>query len=237
MQNKIPRVIHYCWFGEKKLPDDVKKCIQTWKKICPGYEIRRWDESNTPIEKIPFARDAYEAKAWAFVSDFVRLKVVYEYGGIYFDTDVELIKDVEWLLKYSCFLARQQSGEINTGLGFGAQKESSVIRKMLQEYEKVTFKQKCLQELACPILNTRAIECYGFINTGKVQVQDDVIVLSPEYMDPYSSGKKVENLLCEKTISIHHYSASWTTGLQRIKRKTARIIGEDKIIQIKKIIC
>ena len=79
MQNKIPRVIHYCWFGEKKLPDDVKKCIQTWKKICPGYEIRRWDESNTPIEKIPFARDAYEAKAWAFVSDFVRLKVVYEY--------------------------------------------------------------------------------------------------------------------------------------------------------------
>ena len=197
--NRIPKTIHYCWFGGKPLPADVEKCIRTWKKMCPDYEIKRWDESNVPIEEFPFAKAAYDAKAWAFVSDFVRLKVIYEHGGIYLDTDVEVVKSLDPMLKYSCFLARQQSGEVNTGLGFGAEKGNSVIQAMLSE-----------------------------------ELLNNVMVLSPEYMDPYSSGSQVANLFCDKTISIHHYSATWTSGSQRTKRKIARLIGEDKILWIKK---
>lgn len=233
-ENRIPKTIHYCWFGGKPLPADVEKCIRTWKKICPDYEIKRWDESNVPIEEFPFAKAAYDAKAWAFVSDFVRLKVIYEHGGIYLDTDVEVVKSLDPMLKYSCFLARQQSGEVNTGLGFGAEKGNSVIQAMLSEYEKTTFEQEKMEELACPILNTNVLKEQGFTKTAEPELLNNVMVLSPEYMDPYSSGSQVANLFCDKTISIHHYSATWTSGSQRTKRKIARLIGEDKILWIKK---
>ncbi len=90
----IPKMIHYCWFGGKPLPKDVLDCIKTWKKYCPDYEIKRWDESNFDVNSHPFMKAAYEAKAWAFVSDYARLKVVYDNGGIYLDTDVELLKNL-----------------------------------------------------------------------------------------------------------------------------------------------
>lgn len=88
----IPKIIHYCWFGGKELPIEVKKCIASWRKMCPDYEIIRWDESNFDVGQHPFVREAYKAKVWAFVSDYARLKVVYDNGGIYLDTDVELRK-------------------------------------------------------------------------------------------------------------------------------------------------
>ena len=232
-KNRIPKVIHYCWFGGKPLPGDVRACIRTWQKVCPGYRLQRWDESNTPIGDWPFAKAAYQAGAWAFVSDFVRLQVINQYGGIYLDTDVELRKSLDPLLRYDGFFARQQSGEINTGLGFGAKAGLEPVRAMLREYETAEFSPKRMQEPMCPVLNTRALERLGFHQTEKPEQKDGVIVLSPEYMDPYSSGDKVENLFCERTISIHHYSASWTSGRQRIKRRLIRIIGEDRLLWIR----
>ena len=107
------------------------------------------------------------------------------------------------------------------------------VRAMLREYETAEFSPKRMQELMCPVLNTRALERLGFHQTEKPEQKDGVIVLSPEYMDPYSSGDKVENLFCERTISIHHYSASWTSGRQRIKRRLIRIIGEDRLLWIR----
>ena len=94
----IPKVIHYCWFGGKPLPKDVLDCIASWKKYCPEYEIRQWNETNFDLDCHPFVRSAYNAKAWAFVSDYARLKIVFDNGGIYFDTDVELLKNIDFLL-------------------------------------------------------------------------------------------------------------------------------------------
>ena len=104
----IPKKIHYCWFGKNPLPADVKKCIESWKKYCPDYEIIEWNESNFDITQNPFMKAAYENKAWAFVSDYARLKVVYDNGGIYLDTDVELLKSLDSLLENPCYLAIQQ---------------------------------------------------------------------------------------------------------------------------------
>ena len=89
----IPKIIHYCWFGGKELPIEVKKCIASWRKMCPDYEIIRWNESNFDVGQHPFVREAYKAKVWAFVSDYARLKVVYDNGGIYLDTDVETLRN------------------------------------------------------------------------------------------------------------------------------------------------
>ena len=100
----IPKVIHYCWFGGSELPEYVERCIQSWKKFCPDYQIKRWDESNYNFEKYPFCREAYEKKKWAFVSDVARLDIVYSEGGIYLDTDVELIKSLDDLLIEHAFM-------------------------------------------------------------------------------------------------------------------------------------
>ena len=232
----IPKIIHYCWFGGNELPKDVKKCIKSWRERCPEYEIRRWDESNFDIESNSFVKSAYEKKAWAFVSDYARLKIIYDYGGIYLDTDVELVKKLDNLLQYECFVAQQQSGHVNTGLGFGAEKSSSIIEKMLNEYENIEFNNETKDEIACPIINTRVFKREKFELLNQIEVKNNIAILPARYMDPYSSGKSVKDLFCEDTISIHHYSATWTSGKQRLKRKIARIIGEDKVLALKKMI-
>ena len=116
----IPRIIHYCWFGGKEKPADAKRCIDSWKKKCPNYEIIEWNEDNFNINKYPYAKFCYENKKWAFLSDFARLVVVSEYGGLYFDTDVEIVKSFDDLLKYDAFYGFENNENINTGEGFGA---------------------------------------------------------------------------------------------------------------------
>ena len=229
----IPKVIHYCWFGGKPIPQEVKACIRSWNKYCPDYKIIRWDEKNFDVTCVPFVKEAYENQAWAFVSDYARLKIVYENGGIYLDTDVELLKSFDSLLKLDSFFGRQQSGEINTGLGFGAKAKSPVLKYMLAEYDNVQFEKNQLLKISCPLINTKAIDSAmkdGVFDSGKNKI------LPPEYMDPLASGKNARNLMSDLTISVHHYSASWTSNQQRLKRRSARIIGEETIIKIKSII-
>lgn len=229
----IPKVIHYCWFGGKPLPRDVEQCIRSWKKFCPDYEIKRWDESSFDVTQHPFCKAAYEAGAWAFVSDYARLKIIYEEGGIYLDTDVELIRSPDFLLENQGFLAVDQSGHyIASGLGFGAQKENSVIGSMLSIYDEVTFDNENRESIACPLLNTRAMERLGYSYSEEIQTLEGVAILPPPYCDPFAPGDS-QNLLCEKTVSIHHYSASWTSAPQRWKRKLVRLVGQDKINKIK----
>lgn len=228
----IPKIIHYCWFGGKSLPSDVKKCINSWEKYCPDYEIRQWNESNFDVNQNPFAKAAYDAKAWAFVSDYARLKIIYENGGIYLDTDVELMKPLDSLLKYECYLTIQQNGNyINTGLGFGAEKANPVIKMLLQTYNSITFDNNNKQNYSCSFINTADLKKIGFKRIDKFQTLPYVTVFPSKYFDPYPSGKG-KDLMCSETISIHHYSATWITGKQRIKRKIARLVGEKNIIAL-----
>ena len=117
----LPKKIHYCWFGGNELPDLAIKCIESWKKYCPDYEIIEWNETNFDLECCDFVKEAYKAKKWAFVSDYARLKVVYDNGGIYLDTDVELVKSLDILLQEKCYFGEETTGYVATGLGFGAE--------------------------------------------------------------------------------------------------------------------
>ncbi len=209
----------------------MKKCIRSWKEMCPDYEIVCWNESNFDVNVHPFVKSAYEEKKWAFVSDYARLKVVYEYGGIYLDTDVELKKNLDTLRNNQCYIGIQQNGYLcNTGLGFGATKSNPVVKKMLEKYDGLRFSKDRVLELACPVLNDAVIREYGAVKSEGITKLDKITVYPPKYFDPYG-GK---NLLCKDTYSIHHYAASWTRKGNVLKRKIARLIGQNNIITIKK---
>jgi len=230
----IPKIIHYCWFGKKKLPKDVKKCIKSWKKMCPDYEIIQWNESNFDVNCCKFVEQAYKAKAWAFVSDYARLKIIYDNGGIYLDTDVEVLKRLDFLLENDFFIGTQQLERVYaTGLGFGAIKNSYVVKRMLDEYENIVFESEKRENIACPYLNTRALKKIGFYRTDIIQKIDNCVVYPPKYFDPLAPGNS-NNLLCEDTISIHHYTASWTSWTNKLKRKIINFIGQDKINKLKR---
>lgn len=233
----IPKIIHYCWFGGSELPHSVRMCIETWKKVCPEYKIVRWDESNFDVKCHPFVKAAYDAKAWAFVTDYARLKVVYENGGIYLDTDVELIKKLDDLLQNKCYFGLQQHGLLcATGLGFGSEKGTNVLRVLMDSYDEITFNSDDKLSMSCPILNTKILMKLGYKqeDTTKVFRNEEFTIYPPCYFDPYSTQTN-SDIFCDDTYSIHHYSASWCSFPQRLKRRIALLIGENRLIKLKKL--
>ncbi len=233
----IPQVIHYCWFGGKPLPMLAKRCIATWKKFCPDYEIKRWDESNFDIKSHPFLKAAYEAKEWSFVSDYARLKIVYENGGVYLDTDVKLLKSLDPLLeKNPCYIGVQQHGLcVATGLGFGAVRHSRAVKLMLEQYDGVIFTSENKRRLTCPWLNMAAVEAMGYQYSDGVVKLPDITVYPPSYFDPITSGK-YDNLLSDNSFSIHLGSMSWMSGKIRWRRKLICIIGVERVEWIKQVL-
>ena len=151
----IPKTIHYCWFGGGEKSKLLKKCIRSWMKICPDYQVVEWNEGNFDLSATPeYIRAAYEAKKWAFVSDYARLKIVYENGGIYMDTDVELLKPLDALLDYAGYFGFETAETVNTGLGFAAQKGLPMLQEMMQQYDNRVFNYESGQYLTCPIIDT-----------------------------------------------------------------------------------
>lgn len=207
----IPRIIHYCWFGKNPKPVLAKKCIKSWKKYCPSYEVIEWNEDNFNIEDCPlYVKQAFEAKKWAFVTDYVRLKVVYEYGGIYLDTDVEIVKTFDNLLQESAFFGFEYGKYVATGLGFGAEKEHEILYEMMQAYEEISFIQSggTFDLTACPVRNTEVLIKRGLKLNNTKQKISNCLILPSEYLCPYD-GRTKELKITENTISIHWYSGSW----------------------------
>ena len=207
---RIPKVIHYCWFGGNPLPENYKKYIESWKKYCPEYEIIRWDESNYNVNKNTYIKQAYENKKWAFVSDYARIDVIYNHGGIYLDTDVELLQSLDDFLGWDLFCGFETGKYLSFGLGFGAMPKHWLLGDMKKYYENATFVNSdgSLNMEICPIINTRYLEKKGFKRTGEFQCIDNIAVYPMEVFAPYNYVTNLYNLT-EHSHSIHHYSASW----------------------------
>ena len=229
----IPRTIHYCWFGKTPLPKLAKRCIESWKKYCPDYEIICWDESRFDVNYNQFSHDAYKAGKWAFVSDVARLYAIYHYGGIYLDTDVELIKPLDEFLSQKAFMGTEPNGQVATGLGFGAEKGLEVIREMLEEYDRTPFDEA--DPMYCPKMTTAFLEGCGYVREPKIQKVRDITIYPPEYFGPadWVTGKlrKTPN-----TAAVHHYLSSWNTKNWKTKKKLRKlycaVLGEKQGMRV-----
>lgn len=208
------------------MPKLAKKCIKSWKKYCPDYEIICHTEDNFDLTQNRYVREAYEAKKWAFVSDYARLKIIFEEGGIYLDTDVELIKPIDDLLETKGFMGFDEKGIVATGLGFGAEKGNEIVAEFLKDYDDIPFvlEDGSFDLTPCPDRNTEALKRLGMNLDIKNQTFMDMVFLSDEYLCPmdYYTGKKT---ITKNTYSIHHYSASWTSLVTKRTTRIKRIIG------------
>ncbi|MFV0557791.1 MAG: glycosyltransferase family 32 protein [Enterococcus sp.] len=216
----IPKTIHYCWFGGNPLPENVEKCIASWRKFCPAYEIIEWNESNYDVNKHPYMAEAYHQGKFAFVSDYARLDIVHEFGGIYLDTDVELIKSLDSLRTEECYMGLELPGKVNTGIGFGAKKHSEVIRLNLAAYDGVHFINQetgKANQTTCVDYTSRVLQNLGLTQADETQWLKNITIYNTSYFCPLNMETKKLQLAAE-TISIHHYDASWYSQNQFVRQ-------------------
>ncbi|MCI6615531.1 glycosyltransferase [Ruminococcus sp.] len=222
----IPKKIHYCWFGRGEKPKLAKKCIASWKKYCPDYEIIEWNEDNFDINQNEYTKMCYDQKKYAFLTDYVRLIVVQKYGGIYFDTDVEVVRNFDDLLDNIAFFGFETNEYVNTGLGFGAEKENEIVKQMIREYDRLLDGKNGM--IGCPTLNTEALLKFGLVQNGEKQKVGNAIVFPQDYLNPYDdpTGKLSKTM---NTYSIHWYGKSWlnkgTVFRSKLMKPIHRVFG------------
>lgn len=237
--NEIPKIIHYCWFGGNPLPKSAIKCIESWKKYLPDYEIKQWNEDNFDVKSCRFVKEAYEAKNWAFVSDYARIKILYENGGLYFDTDVEVIKSFDDIVDKGPFMGFESDLWVAPGLGLGAIKGMELYKKTIDLYETISFYDNDGKPMNMTICNyiTNILAENGLERNGTKNIQylNGVYIYPKDYFCPldYSTGKLH---ITQNTRSIHQYASSWKTNREKLQHKIIQIIGKENTTKIVRII-
>lgn len=227
----IPKKIHYCWFGYGEKSRLAEDCIKSWHKYCPDYEIIEWNESNVDIHENSYMEMCYNNKKYAFLADYVRLVVVERYGGIYMDTDVQLLGSLNKLIENQAYIGFETTSFVNTGMGFGSVAHGKMVQTMLQEYDQLLDGQHGI--IGCPILNTEALVKLGMKRDGSFQKLLECTIYPIEWFNPYDDSTGVLNKT-KNTVSIHWYAKTWmskgtvlrsylTRPLHRLRNKINRI--------------
>ena len=254
MLNMIPKIIHYCWFGGNPLPEDAKKCIASWKKYLPNYEIKEWNESNFDANCCPYVKEAYEAQKYAFVSDYVRFYVLYQEGGLYFDTDVEVIKNMDSIIVAGNFMGfekslatKQQEGGmnpvpglgVNPGLGLGVKSGLALLGELLDFYKaKEHF---AIEDGTVVDYTTNLLRKHGLVEEHRMQKVAGITIYPADYFCPMDSTTGITTIT-QNTVSIHHYSCSWidhitlSWQLHILKNKLIGLLGEKWVMRISRIL-
>ena len=221
----IPKIIHYCWFGGNPLPEPAQKCISSWGKFLPDYEIKEWNESNYDVRKIPYIAQAYDAKKYAFVSDYARFDILYHYGGVYFDTDVEVIKDLRPIIEKGAFIGIEKGTRplLNAGLCIASPAATDIYREILTSYQSEQFINKN-GSLNLKTVVDRVSEIFvkhGFVSKDCLQNIANTTIYPSEYYCP-KDNRTGELNITTNTYTIHHYDGSWTIPLRKkyVKIKT-----------------
>lgn len=226
----IPKIIHYCWFGGSPMPELAQKCIASWKKYCPDYEIKRWDESNFDFEICDYVKEAYRAKKWAFVSDFARFWILYNYGGIYFDTDVEVLQSIDPIVLKGPFWGRERRNNsfqvlVNTGLGMASEKKDRIYKEIIDHYKTLhfvnedgTYNKKTVVEYVSNLLYRKGLPEKSE-KDNIIYMVEGITIYPWEFFCPmaYETG---EITLTKNTYTIHHFTASWKSKEEMEMKKT-----------------
>lgn len=244
----IPKKIHYCWFGRNPLPESAQKCIASWRKYLPDYEIIEWNESNFDVNSIPYTVQAYQAKKYAFVSDYARFKILYEHGGLYFDTDVEVIRPMDDIIARGPFMGFEVNpcparlhGAVAPGLGMGAETGMGLYKSILEYYSSLQFLQSDgTYNMTDAVVNitTRELLKAGLRPCAGVQCVADTTIYPADYFNPFDDAtgrlRKTDN-----TYTIHWFSKTWlgvSPWRQWLSRMSHRVLGVDTLSKLRKII-
>lgn len=233
----IPKVVHYCWFGRNQLPKLALKCIESWKKYLPDYQIKEWNEDNFDVNMIPYTRQAYAAKKYAFVSDYARFYILYQYGGLYFDTDVEVIEPIDDIIAKGPFMGCETDANLSAeagsntiptvapGLGLCCNAGHSLYKELLDLYNKLQFMDsdgnpnlKTIVEYTTGLLSQ-----YGLKNTNDIQKCGGIWIYPKEWFCPMSPAGDMN--LTDNSRLIHHYAGSWLSPKSKIKKRIIRFLG------------
>ena len=221
----IPKIIHYIWLGNTPLPKVAEKCIASWKKYCPDYEIMRWDESNIDLDKYKFCRDAYDAKKYAFASDVIRVDVLYNYGGIYLDIDVQLLKSIDELItNENCVLGFETAKYIGAGIFVVTTPQNIDFKNILDRYKNLEFSVDEMTSITIGDIFTDYYETKGLVREDRTQRIDGAVVYSAEYFSPIDVITN-KMRITPNTYSIHWYNASWYSPMQRFKRFCKKVLN------------
>jgi len=211
----IPRKLHYFWFSDNPYPDKIKRCIESWHKFCPDYEIIKWDLNNYQTENL-FCNEALSLGRWAFASDYGRCDVLYRFGGIYLDSDVELIKPLDDLLHDSGFFCFESTRGVDPGSGMGSEKNNNILNEIRKKYDDIHFVNEDGSENRVNIIDqyTDVLKQHGLVTNGKYQIVEGMAVYPPLVLSPYSYRTGITSIY-EKTFAVHHWESSWVTDAER----------------------
>ena len=220
----IQKIIHYCWFGGKEKPELAKKCIESWKKYCPDYELKEWNEETFNIESAPiYVQEAYQEKKWAFITDYVRLWAMYNLGGIYMDTDVEVLKPLDEFLDNNGFTGFEDDKYMVTGI-MAAEKELPLMRQLLSYYDGRKFIREdgTLDMTTNTVSITKTLKEMGFEPNGKMQIREGFAIYPRDYFCPLddATGKLFKS---NNTATIHWFNKSWLPENKRFRSKITRV--------------
>lgn len=244
----IPKKIHYCWFGGNPLPDSALKCIKSWEKWFPGWEIIQWNESNFDVHSIPYTTEAYNAGKYAFVSDYARFKILNEHGGVYFDTDVEAIADFTEILERGPYMGfeinpslAKPMGAVNPGLGMSANPGMPLFEKIISYYNKLHFVlPDGSHNITDAVVNitTRELANAGLANAGGIQNVAGFAIYPADYFNPFDNATG-RLRITPNTRSIHWFSKTWSNispTREKLLRLLRRIIGTDTLTRFKHLL-
>ncbi len=225
----MKKTIHYCWFGKGELPNSAIKCIDSWKKFCPDYEIMEWNEENFDINQCEYSKGAYLSKKYAFVSDYARFKILFQYGGIYLDTDVEIIASIDDIVKKGPFMGMENNYAVAPGLGIGAEPQMEIIEEFVKLYENITFENPDTSSNIKTIVDytTEIFKKYGLKKKEEIQFIKGIYIYPKEFFCPKNVDTG-EIAITENTKTIHHYDASWFSDCEKyaqlLKKKIVKIL-------------
>lgn len=228
----IPKTIHYCWFGKGPLPKKAKKCIESWKIFFPNYEIKEWNEDNFNVYLNDYVREAYDCKRYAFVSDYARFWILYNYGGLYFDTDVKVIKPMDDIIERGAFMgfetpiAKDIPLYVNPGLGMACERYSPLVKDFINLYNNLHFVNSDGDHNLVTVVQLiyKTLIDNGLTATTKIQKIKDFYIYPKEYFNPYDHlDKKIR--LTDNTRSIHYFAASWKNSKEKFMAFIEREFG------------
>lgn len=206
----IPKIIHYCWMSGEDYPEDIKKCIQSWKDLLPDYEIILWNSENFDVNICKYVREAYDNRKWAFVSDYVRLYALYHYGGIYLDSDIEVLKNLDNLLLNEAFTGFEDNDRIAAWI-FGSEKNNPIFKEFLDHYTERSFVRPdgTFDMTPNPVPITKTLLKHGLILNDSLQELDHITVYPQDFFCPYNPSREPKYNFTSNTLVNHHFNGAW----------------------------